>query len=102
MVTKNTQILYKLEVLHNKFNDHYSHNEREERWSLYLEIFELLIHNQNEDYINKINYLLSSGENINEVFINIINNDDDLYFILYPYIGLLTEYLNLDNIKFFL
>lgn len=104
MVTQNTnKLLFKLE--YHYLNKRFSYTEKElnERWLIYLEIISRIedISNDNK-YLFEIEYKLLDDNNINLVLIDLINREDELYLLLYPYIYVLEEYLDFDEIEVFL
>lgn len=104
MVTQNTnKLLFKLESHYLNKRVRYNQKELNERWSIYLEIISKIEDiSNNNDYLYEIEYKLLDDNNLNLILIDIINREDDLYLHLYPYIYVLEEYLDFDNIENFL
>lgn len=93
-----------------KIENHYFNNEThytletlKERWSLYVEIFNQLNLLNKHSYLQEADYrIVLENENINIVLRGMIENDDELFMILYPFINFLEEYSDFDDIKIFL
>ena len=101
--TKNfNQLLNRVEYYYFNNETHYDHNKLQERWSLYVDIFNQLLTLDKLVYLPELEYRIFDGDNINDILVSFIKNDDDLYHMLYPYINLLKEYSDLDEIKIFL
>lgn len=86
------------------FNNETNYNIKvlKERWSLYNEIFNQLTLLNKGDAFHQIEYRILDGGNINDILKSIINSDDEIYLLLYPFIYVLEEYYDFDGISAFL
>ena len=100
--TKNiNKVLYELDKIFFKTNNSYSEAEVIERWTTYNELVDQFRTLNKHHYIHEIYYRVLVGENVNNIFIDLINRDNEIYFILYPYIYKLEEFFDFDEIKMF-
>jgi hypothetical protein len=90
---------FELEKFYLSNNNH--HPSYLERWVIYTEIINQIVHLKKDQCVYKIYYLLMEGENINTTLIDIINSDDDLFLVLYPYIHQLNEYIANDVVELY-
>lgn len=82
---------------------HYNQEILKERWSLYTEIFKQLHILNKNSFLQEAYYRIVVGaENINIVLRSMIEGDDEMYMILYPFIYVLEDYSDFDDIKIFL
>ena len=95
------KVLYELDKIFFKTNNSYSEAEAIERGTTYTELVGQFRALNKQQYIHEIYYRVLVGENINNVFVELINRDNEIYFILYPYIYTLEEFFDFDEIKMF-
>lgn len=100
--TKNlNKTLFELEKFYFETNNTYSASDNRERWTDYTDIINQFITSKNTNYIFELYYRVTLDENINGVLIDQINRNNELYPILYPFIHILEEYRNFDEVKIF-
>lgn len=92
-----SKILFELEKIFYNTNN----PETQERWAIYTELIKQLQTLDKHHYIHELYYRILVGENINNIFVDLINRDDEIYFIMYPYIYALEEFFDFDEIKIF-
>jgi hypothetical protein len=99
---KLTRALFELEKNYFETNNSYSTIEHTERWADYTDIISQFIAYNHPKYVFELYYRATNGENINTVLTELINRDNELYLILYPFKHKLKEYQNFDQVKIFL
>lgn len=95
------KVLFELEKLFFSTHNNYSEFEITERWTIYTDTFNQFQRLNKPEYLHEIHYRTLVGENINNILIDIINRDNDIYVFLYPFLNTLEEYLDFDTIKMF-
>jgi hypothetical protein len=104
MITKakdTTKVLHLLDKLVFDTSNNLTETEAAERWTIYTDLVDQFKSLNKTNHIHEIHYRILIGENVNSVLIDIIDRDNELYFILYPYIYILEEFYDFDEIKMF-
>jgi hypothetical protein len=104
MITKakdTAKVLHLLDKLVFNASNNLTETEATERWTIYTDLVDQITSLHKPNYLHEIHYRLLIGDNINTVFKDIIDRDNELYFILYPYIYILEEFYDFDEIKMF-
>lgn len=96
-----SKVLFELEKFFFNTHNNYSELEISERWATYSDIFRQFQNLNKQHYLHEIHYRLLIGENINTIFIDIINRDNEIYVLLYPFTFALEEFHDFDAIKMF-
>lgn len=97
------QTIRKIENYYFNNETHYNQEILKERWSLYTEIFKQLNLLNKNSYLQEAEYrIVWENENINTVLRDLINGDDELFMILYPFTYVLEDFSDFDDIKIFL
>lgn len=96
------QVLRQIEKHYFTTNNNFKPFELRERWSTYCDIIHQIISINKTHIFHELYYRLGEDENLNSIFTDVINREDDLYLLLYPYINVLEEYLDFDDIRVFL
>lgn len=77
--------------------------EIQARWETYQIIFEELVREGKEEYLNEIKYRLTDGEDPNQVILDIIDRDNDnIGGLIFFFKRRIEEYIQDDNLRRFL
>ena len=106
MVNRNTKknvnkVLFEIEKFFFATSNNYSNIEILERWNTYTDIIGQLKHLNKQHYLFEIYYRILIGDNMNQIFIDIIDTDSEIYSLLFHYTYILEEFQDFDEIIIF-